>query len=883
MYERLGELVSRHWIWVILGWIALGVGLHLLAPRWDDVTNDGDLAYLPARMTSVRGERRLAEAFPNQKSKSQIVLICARIGRRLTRQDRGLVERLANRFRRKRDPALPIDDVWSPATQIIGPKLISRDHQCRLVVLLIRNEFMATRNIAALAHVRRTLDEARREPDFPSGLLIEVSGSAAIGGDMLASAQESIKNTELTTVLLVLLILLVVYRAPLLATIPLATIGLSVTVAMDLVALLTQAGQVAWLSWIDFKIFTTSRIFIIVILFGAGTDFCLFLIARYKEELELRAAPARAVELALARVGDALVGSAMTTICGLATLYFADFGKYKHSGPAIALCLAVALAACLTLAPALLRAFGKLVFWPRKLDLNAMRAVPCDRTGTALRGLWPTIGRAVLRWPGPILVASIVLLAPLAWRGTQVEISYDLLSELEANRPSVRGTRLLRRHFAAGETGAVTVVASHASGLATVDEAGAFQTSTFDSPAGRREVALLTRDLSEITHYEVQLDLPQYSPHARQLAQELAKLSQLELAQRIPQLLQRTKTTASRPSPATFHKDPRTRELTLRGGVHLSAASLVTSVRSIAEPLGGPPGLANVLSPAGRRKLAALRHPRTKALFLSQVEAWRGRVTRLDIVLAHDPFSKQAILALDQIDQQLQHLARDRKSPWFGTEFDLVGTTAGTRDLMAVTQADLVLIQRLVLIAVLAVLIVILRRPLICLYLIVSVVFSYLVTLGATELLFSRIYRPFDGLDWKVPLFLFVILIAIGEDYNIYLTTRILEEQRRWGKREGLRVALVRTGGIITSCGVIMAGTFISMMTGTLRGMLELGFALSLGVMLDTVIVRPVLVPSFLALLYGRDRAGAKDAPVATESQGQRPDELVEEPLARRN
>jgi RND superfamily putative drug exporter len=270
----------------------------------------------------------------------------------------------------------------------------------------------------------------------------------------------------------------------------------------------------------------------------------------------------------------------------------------------------------------------------------------------------------------------------------------------------------------------------------------------------------------------------------------------------------------------------------------------IESVRSLAEPLGDKPGALRLA------KLAVLRHPRTKALYLAQSPELAGKVTRFDVISHYDPFSLDAIDLLDRIDARLQKLVDDETSEWHGTNFVYAGTTAGVRDLRAVTLSDQSLIQRLVVIAVLGVLIVILRRPLLCAYLILTVLFSYLVTIGATELVFASFYEPFTGLDWKVPIFLFVILTAVGEDYNIYLVTRVFEEQRERGLLEGLRVAVVRTGGIITSCGVIMAGTFVSMMFGSLRGILELGFALSLGVLLDTLVVRPVLVPAFLALVY---------------------------------
>ncbi|MEX2558749.1 MAG: MMPL family transporter [Pirellulales bacterium] len=767
MYQRLGGFVARHWVLVIIAWAALAVGVDYAALPWDDVTHDGDLAYLPARMTSVQGERLLARAFPGNRSKSQLVLVVARSDRPLSSDDRRVLDHLAQQFQPGGDHGLQIMEVWTPWTEVIGKKLVSPDRKAALAVLLFKHEFMAISNIQALEKVEQVLEETRQLERLPEGLRLGVTGSAAIGGDMLASAAQSVRNTEVATVVLVVVILLLVYRAPVLVLIPLATIAVAVAVSLDLVALLTQAHRVAWLEWLDFKVFKTTKIFVVVILFGSGTDFCLFLISRYKEELEAGFDSKQAVARALGHVGEALAGSALTTILGLSTMFFADFEKYRNSGPAIGLCLAVALAACLTLAPALLRAVGGAVFWPfgsvlsRRADEAARGAAPVN--GGLFGGFWDFTSRAIIARPGTILLASLFVLSPLAWRGLSVEVSYDLLGELRDDRPSVQGTRLLRRHFYAGDTGPVTVLAHR-------------QGAGFDTPEQEQEVARLTKLL---------YDLPG-----------------------------------------------------------------VRSVRSLAEPLGDQPGLFNPFSAAGRRKLAARKHPQSTAIYLSQAPGFRGEVTRLDVILAVDPFSRTAVETLDQIDRILRGLSNNPESPWHGTSFVYAGTTAGVRDLKAVTQSDQVLIQRLVVVAVLMVLIVILRRPLICLYLIVTVLFSYLVTIGATELVFGWLYPSFDGLDWKVPIFLFVILTAVGEDYNIYLVTRVFEEQRRWGPLEGLRQAVVRTGGIITSCGVIMAGTFLSMMFGTLRGMLELGFALSLGVVLDTMVVRPVLVPAFLALLH---------------------------------
>src|SRR5262249_28651877 len=143
-----------------------------------------------------------------------------------------------------------------------------------------------------------------------------------------------------------------------------------------------------------------------------------------------------------------------------------------------------------------------------------------------------------------------------------------------------------------------------------------------------------------------------------------------------------------------------------------------------------------------------------------------------------------------------------------------------------------------------------LRAVLVPLYLLLSVLFSYLVTLGVSFVVFWLVDPAFTGIDWKVAIFLFTILIAVGEDYNIFLITRVEEEEREHGPLRGVTEALTRTGPIISSCGIIMAGTFASLLAGSLSEMKQLGFALPFGVLLDTFVVRPVLLPTFLILLH---------------------------------
>jgi len=157
------------------------------------------------------------------------------------------------------------------------------------------------------------------------------------------------------------------------------------------------------------------------------------------------------------------------------------------------------------------------------------------------------------------------------------------------------------------------------------------------------------------------------------------------------------------------------------------------------------------------------------------------------------------------------------------------------------------------------ILLVLVRQAWLAAYLLATVLFSYYATLGATAL-FAAAWtgQPFGQIEWRVPFFLFTILVAVGEDYNILMVTRAMQERKRHGAVKGIRRGIAKTGGTITACGAIMAGTFATLMLAGLGTLVQVGFALALGVLLDTLLIRPLLVPAFMLMVW-RDEERSTD------------------------
>jgi RND superfamily putative drug exporter len=805
MFKYLGRLAAAHPVPICLAWLAAAVVVGLAAPAWDNRACDDDIHFLPPRCDSVKGHQLLEEAFPQDVHASRLLFAVERRDGPLTPADLELVDDMAADLRRlaDADPALQIARICSHRDPIVGKRLLSADGCCTLLQVSLGTPYLALQTRAtadaADACVRRRLHTA--EAAGQSVPAVYTTGAAGIGRDLITASADSLESTTLATVVLVVVLLLLVYRAPLLALVPLATIAVSVWVALEVLALCTLIP--------GFCLVNVSKVFAVVMLYGAGTDYCLFLISRYREELGRGFGPGEALARGVGGVGGALAASAGTVICGLGLMGLAEFAKVRCGGPAIAVSLAVALLASLTLAPALLRLLGPVAFWPHRVARGAWSV---EREASRLRlhdprstrhapraTLWDRLSRHVVARPLWIWATAVLVLLPLAVVGFGVRPNYRATGELAPTADSVRGLAAVERHFTPGEVGPITVL------LESSDD--------WEGPEGQ---ALLAH-----------------------LSQVLARLDN------------------------------------------------VAEVRSLTQPLGSPlSALGDRLSalgpgsPAGAGRFQAVwrnvvqgmadQINRTAADFyvarLPAGEAGTRHVTRLDVVPRTDPFDPASLATLELVqlcvrEEVPRYLApagvgpASRAGLGRAVRAECFGITVNARDLAAVTESDRLRINTLVLAGIFLILLALVRRPGMALYLLGTVLFSYYASLGATTLL-AHCWdgRPAGEVDWRVPFFLFTILVAVGEDYNILLMTRAVEERKRYGAVEGMRRALARTGGTITSCGLIMAGTFATLMLGGLSTLVQIGFALAFGVLLDTFVVRPFLVPAFALWAWRHER-----------------------------
>jgi RND superfamily putative drug exporter len=684
----IGFVTSRRGaIVVVLAWIAAAIAGYFGHARLPEVTAGNPASFLPRHSQSTQAVQQMGSGFAGGVDVPAMVVFSRSDDGLLTPADRAAIGRYGDAVDalglRGATPAL--DPLLSSGQEdVLGTVgLVSRDRRAALIPIGLNADVGGA--ITGGVHRLRAL---LAQSDLPAGLEAHVTGPAGLAVDLEQSADSAGRTLLFVTTGLVLLLLLVVYRAPLVALVPLVSVACAYLATAGVTYLLIRSGAIT--------VNAEGTMLLLVLIFGAGTDYALLLVHRYRDELGAGAPPDRALSAAMRETAPAVGAAAGTVMAAMLVLLLANLESTHWLGPVLALGIAVMLVAAFTLLPALLTLLGPRAFWPAR-DLSAPRPP----------GVWPGVAARVSRHPrriAAVIVAALLVCAAgnLAHHGT-IGFGQGAASDTD----SAEGTQVLDAHFPPG------------------------------------------------------------------ISSPLAVLVDLD---------------------------------------RVAAA------------------------------LPVVRHvPAVDAALPAGVDE-RNALALLAVILETNPYGSEAIDVVRDLRKALRVVAPGAA---------VGGTTAENLDVESTNARDTRVIIPAVLVLVLLVLIGLLRALVAPIYLVFSVIASFAATMGLATLFFSVVLDS-EGLTFNLPLMAFIFLVALGVDYTIFLMHRVRVESAEAGTRDGVLRALVATGGVVTGAGVILAGTFATLTLIPLAPLAQIGATVAFGILLDTFVVRALLVPALTVIVGER-------------------------------
>jgi RND superfamily putative drug exporter len=756
-FRAIGSFAVRFRWFVLVAWVIAAIAVPRALPSLSSVTQGNNANFLPA---SAPSEHALKLAAPlGGSTLTPVPVVAASTQGALTQAEQAWLQKLQQDLGKVPTVVKVRDLGHSPdgqATQLQVLSSVSQGGAGTGVTTLVKD-------------LRSAI--ARDGP--PSGLDVHLAGAVAIQVDQQAKSGNTDSQIQLLSIIFIIGLLLLVFRALLAPLVTLIPAVLAVTISGPLVAEAAHHGL---------KVSPLAQILLIVLVLGAGTDYGLFLVFRVRENLRAGQDRKQAVIAAVERVGESITFSAATVIAALLSLLFATFEFYSDLGIPLAIGIGVMLLAGLTLLPALMAIFGRAVFWPSK-----------TQAGTGKTGVWGRVSVRIVRHPAPTLVAGLVVFGSLAFAVTAYTAAgFGGDTTAPAGSDSAAGAKILSAHFPQTSANPTNIL------------------YRLRQPAWN--------------------DLP---------ALETAR-SQLEAS-------------------GLF--------TTVTGPLNPNGATLTPAQLTALHDRLGPPQLLPATPPPGTSiPPIAYQQYRATGLYISPDGQTVQFLTGLK---AGDPSTTAAMNAIPAVRAEAATVARSIGAADYGVG----GLAPAIYDISSISNSDLATVIPIA-IAVIGILLALVMRSLVApLYLILSVGLSYLAALGLSVLLFVEIAGD-GGLVFFLPFLMFIFLLALGEDYNILVMSRIREEARRLPLKEAVSHALTATGTTVTSAGLVLGGTFsVFAIVGAQQGSTQfrdVGAGLALGVLMDTFLVRTLLVPSTVVLLgrwnwwpsaMSRPGAGQRGAP----------------------
>ena len=732
-FQRLGRFSVRFRWFIVVFWILGTFASISFLPSLSSVVKNDNRAFLPANAPSIKAAD-LASPLMNSNY-SQIIVVAQTSNASLSRSDTSAFTSIA----------LALNSV--PSVVSVKVAGIAPDQRAVQAVVVSRtNPFGDTALTTLVDNIRAAIKSA----PVPHDLSVHLAGQNATAVDANAGSSTGPSKAQNYSILLIMAILLVVFRAILAPLVTLLPAVFVVLAGGPIVAEASKAG---------FTVSFVTQLLFIILIIGAGTDYGLFLVFRVREELRRGRNPKDAVALALAKVGESITFSGATVVAALLSLVTAQFGFYKGLGWPLAIGVALMLLAGLTLLPALLSILGRAVFWPTN-----------TRVGEVKTGLWGRIAARVVAKPATTLVFGVVLFSSLALASLgNSPAGFASATTSPKGTDSYYGNKILSSEFPSSSFNPTEVIFK------------------FKSPVWENLGALhgLEADLRRQSSFKAVFGA--FNP--------------------------------------------------------LSTKFTTSQLQSLYQQLGPPASLPEVQPPGSSVAQGVYQAYRADYQYISK----DGRTVLFATSLtAGDAATTAALNATPVIRCQVTQVAKA-----FGAiDSGVAGQATAGYDISSSSRSDLVKIVPVVVIIIGILLALVLRSLVAPIYLMISVVLSYLAALGADVIVFI-FFRGDSGLNFVLPFLLFLFLLALGEDYNILVMTRIREEAHHRSLKSAVRTALNATGSTVTSAGMVLAGSFTVLAISSLGNaqVEEIGFGLALGILMDTFLVRTLLVPSAVALL----------------------------------
>ena len=707
--EQWGSMVAskKGRILTLVFWVLLVTVLSLAWPQINSIESESG-KNLPSTEMSEQAAAIIAEQFPNEAGTPLLLVWHRENG--LTTDDFGVIQKIYGELT---DKPLAHQTLIPPYDQMPTQAIAASasENSTTIVTPVFFEKGLATDVLQeSLNALTKTMDEynVQSKKDLASDALhVRYSGPVGIATDAVSLFSKADTKLLMATVLLVLVLLIIIYRSPLLAVIPLIVVGLAYGVISPTLGFFADQGWIAKDSQ-AVSIMT-------VLLFGAGTDYCLFLISKYREILFEVEDKSTAMKLAVRESGGAILMSALTVVIGLATLSLAHYGAFQRFAVPFSFGVLVMGIAALVVLPAILVLIGRVAFFPfvpRTVDMAQRKGKkqnkPSHKTSHK-------IGHFVTHKPWIVIVVTLLLLGGLTVFVPRIQYTFDLLSSFPEDMPSREGFTLIEENFSPGELAPIQLV---------IDTNG--------------------KDIN--------------------LQQQLASISYIDSVSDV-QIGEKNN--------------------------HIQLYQLTLNLNPYAKE-----------------------------------------------ALAHIPELKAAVgkmLETEGIKEADQHL-------WIG------GETASQYNTQQITVRDETVIMPTMIALIALLLFIYLRSLTATVYLLATVIISYFGALGAGWLILHHVMGA-EAISGAIPLYAFVFLVALGEDYNIFMISEIWKKRKTSDHLTAVEEGVVRTGSVITSAGLILAGTFAVLATLPIQVLVQFGVVTAIGVLLDTFIVRPLLVPAITTVL----------------------------------